>query len=126
MSTTGLLRPATVIRRNTMSEQKTKGPAQHYQDLAASFPEVLAAVENLGETVRSAGPVDQKTSELIQLAAAAATGSTGSVRSHTRKALQAGASRQEIQHTLLLLISTIGFPQVAAALFWVKEILGDA
>ena len=109
-----------------MSEQKTKGPAKHYQDLTASFPEVLTAVENLGETVRSAGPVDSKTSELIQLAAAAATQSTGSVRSHARKALQAGASKKEVQHALLLLISTIGFPQVAAALFWVKEILDDA
>jgi len=109
-----------------MSEQKNKGPAKHYLELTASFPEVLAAVENLGETIRSAGPVDHKTSELIQLAAAAATQSTGSVRSHARKALQAGAGKEEIEHSLLLLISTIGFPQVAAALSWVKDILDDA
>jgi len=109
-----------------MSEQKTKGPAKHYQELTASFPKVLAAVEKLGETVRSAGPVDQKTGELIKLAAAAAAQSTGSVRSHARKALQAGAAREEVEHSLLLLISTIGFPQVAAALSWVKDILDDA
>ena len=108
-----------------MSEQKNKGPAKHYHNLSASFPEVLAAVENLGETVRSAGPIDQKTGELIQLAAAAATQSTGSVRAHARKAMAAGAAREEIEHTLLMLISTIGFPQVAAALFWVKEILDE-
>lgn len=109
-----------------MSEQKNSGPTKHYLELAASFPEVLSAVEKLGETVRSAGPVDRKTSELIQLAAAAATHSTGSVRSHARKALRAGADKKEIEHSLLLLISTIGFPQVAAAMSWVQDIIDDA
>ncbi|HHD63716.1 MAG TPA: carboxymuconolactone decarboxylase family protein, partial [Desulfobulbaceae bacterium] len=47
--------------------------------------------------------------------------STGAVHSHARRALAAGATREEIQHTLLLLISTIGFPKVAAALAWVEE-----
>lgn len=87
------------------------------------FPDVLTAVENLGTTVREAGPIDKKTSELIQLAVAAASQSTGSVHSHTRRALQAGASEKEIYHTLLLLVSTIGFPKIAAALAWVSEII---
>jgi AhpD family alkylhydroperoxidase len=104
-----------------MSDQKI--PSKHYRKLVKKFPEVLAAVENLGTTVRDAGPIDKKTSELIQLAVAAATQSTGSVHSHARRALQAGASEQEISHTLLLLISTIGFPKVAAALSWVNEII---
>lgn len=104
-----------------MSDQKI--PSKHYRKLVKKFPEVLAAVENLGTTVRDAGPIDKKTSELIQLAVAAASQSTGSVHSHTRRALQAGASEQEIYHALLLLISTIGFPKVAAALSWVNEII---
>jgi len=104
-----------------MSEQKI--PSKHYQKLARKFPDVLAAVENLGATVRDAGPIDRKTSELIQLAVAAASQSTGSVHSHTRRALQAGASEEEIYHSLLLLVSTIGFPKVAAAMAWINEIL---
>ena len=104
-----------------MPEQKI--PSKHYQKLSKMFPDVLAAVENLGSTVRDAGPIDKKTSELIQLAVAAATQSTGSVHSHTRRALQAGATEKEIYHTLLLLVSTIGFPKVAAALSWINEIL---
>ena len=102
---------------------KQKVPSKHYQKLSQKFPDVLAAVENLGSTVREAGPIDKKTSELIQLAVAAASQSTGSVHSHTRRALQAGATEEEIYHSLLLLISTIGFPKVAAALSWVNEIL---
>ena len=99
---------------------KKKGP-KHYRRLKKRFPEVLAAVENLGTTVRAAGPIDKKTSELIQLGVAASLGSTGSVHSHARRALQAGASEDELQHSLLLLISTIGFPKVAAALAWIQD-----
>ena len=46
-----------------MSEQKV--PSKHYQKRIKMFPEVLAAVENLVTTVRVAGPIDKKTSELI-------------------------------------------------------------
>ena len=103
-----------------MSEDK--GP-KHYQHLQKKFPEVLSAVETLGSTVRAAGPLDNKTSELIQLGVAASLGSIGSVHSHARRALQAGASEEELQHALLLLISTIGFPKVAAALAWIQDVL---
>lgn len=96
---------------------------RHYNTLAEKFPGVMAAVENLGSTVKDAGPIDNKTAELIQLGVAAAAHSIGSVHSHTRRALQAGASREEIYHTLLLLISTIGFPRVSAALSWVGDIM---
>ncbi len=99
-----------------------KGP-KHYRRLQKRFPEVLDAVQNLGATVRKSGPLDNKTAELIQLGVAASLGSVGSVNSHTRRALQAGASEKELQHALLLLISTIGFPKVAAALSWVDDVL---
>ena len=106
-----------------MTEKKIH--SKHYQKLTQMFPDVLAAVENLGSTVREAGPIDKKTSELIQLAVAAASQSTGSVHSHTRRAVQAGATNEEIYHALLLLVSTIGFPKVAAARSWVDNILED-
>ena len=106
-----------------MSDKKVK--VRHYQYLLASFPETMAALENLGATVRDAGPLDNKTTELIQLAVAAASQSTGAVHSHARRALAAGASKKEIEHALLVLISTIGFPKVAAALAWVQEITDE-
>ena len=102
-----------------MSEKNI--PVKHYHYLSSTFPEFIDAVENLGTTARAAGPLDNKTSELIQLAVAAASGSTGSVHSHTRRALAAGADRKEIEHALLILVSTIGFPKVAAALAWIKK-----
>ena len=104
-----------------MSEKKKI--SKHYRHLKSNFPEVLEAVENLGATIRQAGPLDKKTTELIQLAVAAATGSTGAVHSHAKRALSAGASREEIEHALLVLVSTIGFPKVAAALAWIQEVV---
>lgn len=100
-----------------------KDKPSFYTQVSKQFPEVINAVEQLGATVRSAGPIDEKTSHLIQLAAAAASQSEGSVCSHTRRALQAGASPEEISHTLLLLVSTIGFPQAMAALSWAEEVM---
>lgn len=94
-----------------------------YRRLQAHHPDYLAAVEKLGATAREAGPLDEKTSHLIQLAAAAAIRSEGAVHSHVRRALATGATPEEIRHALLLLTSTVGFPTAAAALSWADDIL---
>jgi 4-carboxymuconolactone decarboxylase len=104
-----------------MAQQKV--PVKHYQKLSKHFPEVITAVEELGAAIRSAGPLEGKTVELIQLAGAATMQSEGSVHSHTRRALQAGATPEEIYHSLVLLISTIGFPRASAALNWAQDIV---
>jgi AhpD family alkylhydroperoxidase len=95
---------------------------KHWNRLAKHYPEYTAAVEHLGETVRNAGPLEPKVSELIQLAAAAAVHSEGAVHSHARRAQKAGATPEEVQHAILLLTSTIGFPAVAAALSWIDDV----
>lgn len=102
---------------------KDHTPSRTYHDVSKRYPDVISALETLGTTVRACGPLDDKTSHLIQLAAAATAKSEGSVHSHTRRAIKAGATREEIYHTLLLLISTIGFPQAMAAISWCRDIL---
>jgi AhpD family alkylhydroperoxidase len=97
-----------------------------YSALQESQPELIRAVEALGQTVHQIGPLDAKQAHLIQLAAAAAIRSEGAVHSHARRAQDAGASPQEIRHALMLLTSTIGFPQVVAALSWVEDLLPSA
>jgi 4-carboxymuconolactone decarboxylase len=94
-----------------------------YLKISARYPQVIAAVESLGETLRGAGPLDQKTLHLVQLAAAAAVHSEGAVHSHARRALSNGASGEEVRHALLSLTSTIGFPNVTAALSWAEDVL---
>lgn len=99
--------------------------SKKYLKVNSRHPAFIKAVENLGETVRQAGPIEDKNAHLIQLAAAAAIRSEGAVHSHTRRALAAGASREEIYHALILLTSTIGFPNIMAALSWADDVIGD-
>ena len=105
-----------------MPRAKTRIP-KHYTAIRKRYPALGAALEQVGTAAREAGPLDNKTGHLIQLAAAAAVHSEGSVRSHARRALAAGATPEEIRHALVLLTSTIGFPTVAAALSWVEVVL---
>jgi 4-carboxymuconolactone decarboxylase len=97
---------------------------KHHLLLKERYPEFCAAAEKLGTAARAAGPLDIKTGHLIQLAAAVGVRSEGSVHSHTRRALEAGATSEEIRHAVVLLTSTVGYPLVAAALSWVDDVIG--
>jgi AhpD family alkylhydroperoxidase len=99
-----------------------KKPPEHYLRFKERYRKVVEAAETLGQAVKAAGPLDEKSAQLIQLAAAAAIRSEGSVHSHVRRAMEAGASPEEVRHALVLLTSTIGFPAVAAALSWAADI----
>ena len=95
----------------------------HYQKVKKMYPEFIDSAEALGETIKQAGPLDNKTAHLVQLAAAVADKSEGAVHSHARQLLQLGASAEEIRHAILLLTSTIGFPTVMAGLCWANDII---
>jgi len=101
----------------------TRQPHEHYLKLKERHGDLIAAVEGLRQAAQDSGPLDRKTGLLIQLAAAAAIRSHGSVHSHTIRALEAGATPEEIRHAVTVLTSTIGFPTVAAALSWVDDVL---
>jgi AhpD family alkylhydroperoxidase len=98
---------------------------KNYDWILQNFKEVMQKQQDLGKALREAGPVDEKTSQLIQLGAAAASKAEGAVHSHVKRALGAGATPEEIYHAIILLTSTIGFPAVAAALSWARDITGD-
>ena len=98
-------------------------PHQHYLTLKERHPGWIAAVESLGTASQTAGPLDGKTTHLIQLAAAAAIRSHGATHSHTIRALEAGATPEEVRHAVMVLTGTIGFPTVAAALSWVDDVM---
>ena len=94
----------------------------HFNTLRNRYPTYFAALEQLGKSVQAIGPLDARTCHLIQLGAAATNRSEGAVHSHARRAMEAGATREEIHHAVLSLTSTIGFPAVSAALSWVDDL----
>ncbi len=96
---------------------------KQYVFLLENYPQFMEAVKALGQSASGQGPLDEKTANLIQLAAGVAMRSEGAVHSHTRRAREAGASDEEIRHAILLCTSTIGFPQVSAAMTWASDVL---
>ena len=97
---------------------------KNYVMIQKRFSRLMKAHEEVGKLAKEAGPIDAKTGNLIQLAACVAQRSEGGVHSHARRAMQAGASKDEIYHTIALLINTVGFPTIAAAFSWVNDIVG--
>lgn len=95
---------------------------QHYIKIKERFGDYGKILGELGQEVKDLGPLDEKTCELIQLAAAVAIRSEGAVHSHARRAIEAGATEDEVYQSLVLLTSTIGFPNVAAAISWVNDL----
>ncbi|MGD8377331.1 MAG: carboxymuconolactone decarboxylase family protein [Acidobacteriota bacterium] len=97
-----------------------------YEQQKERYPDAFAAYEKLGEESRKAGPLDDRTQALAKLAIAVGARLEGAVHSHTRRALEAGASANECRHVVLLGITTLGFPTMMAALSWVEDITRDA
>ncbi len=68
-----------------------------YEKFSQEFPDIAEKYKHLGLACRSAGPLEQKTQDLVKLGIAIGISSQGAVRSHTRKALASGATREEIR-----------------------------
>ena len=96
-----------------------------YQNFAEKFPEVFKTYNQLGKSCRESGPLNAKAQCLIKLGIAMGCNSRGGVMSHTRKALAAGATPDEIYHAILLSLTTIGFPNMMAAMGWVNEVIEE-
>ncbi len=101
----------------------TKYP-RNYTLIQEKFAELMSAHEEVGRLAKAAGPIDAKTANLIQLAACVALRSEGGVHSHARRAMQAGASKEELHQAIILLINTVGLPAIAAAFSWVNDLTG--
>ena len=98
---------------------------KRYKKFKSDFPEVIDAYEKMGRAVHCSGPLDEKTRALIKLAVSAGARMEGAVHSHTRKAIIAGASHEEIRHVAILSLPTIGLPSMMAALSWIDDVLAD-
>lgn len=97
-----------------------------YEDFKRNHPTIWLAYDRLGAAVHDSGPLAKKDRELLKLAMAIGARLEGAVHSHTRRALEAGASPQEIRHVVLLGVTTLGFPQTVAAMTWVEDDLKGA
>lgn len=94
-----------------------------YLGFRERFPTIAPALDQLGQATEAAGPLDLRTQRLVKLGIAVGALAEGAVRSNVRKALDEGATNEDIQHAVTLAITTVGFPATVAALGWVDEVL---
>ena len=87
---------------------------------------VVKAYQALGKACAKAGPLDVRTRELVKLGIAIGGRLEGAVHAHTRRALEAGATQDQIRHVVALATPTVGFPTAVAAFTWVEELLVGA
>ncbi len=99
---------------------------QSYQDFTKQYPNIAEAYEALGSAAHEAGPLDDRVRRLIKLAIAVGGRLEGAVRAHARQARAMGVSDAELDHVVLLALTTIGLPSTVAARAWVLDELGES
>lgn len=87
------------------------------------YPQVFESYESLGKAASAAGPLDKKQIAIAKLAIACGAKMEGAVHTHTRRALEAGVTAEEVRHVALLAVTTMGFPNMMAILSWVDDVI---
>ncbi|AIE85727.1 carboxymuconolactone decarboxylase family protein [Fimbriimonas ginsengisoli] len=90
-----------------------------------TYPRIGAAYRELGDAVADAGPLSNKERCLVKLGLAIGAGLEGGTHSQARKALEAGATPEELRHAALQALTTIGFPNMMRGLSWIEDVLGQ-
>ncbi|HEY3324939.1 MAG TPA: carboxymuconolactone decarboxylase family protein [Planctomycetota bacterium] len=102
----------------TSKEGKVPGA---FKAFIERFPALGDAHETVARAVEHAGPLDQKTCELVKIGICIGAGLDSAMRAHVRKAMQSGATEAEIEQACLLAMNTCGFPRTVAAWSWARQ-----
>lgn len=97
-----------------------------FQKFEREHPKVHQAYEALAAAAHESGPLDERTRRLVKLAISVGASLEGAVRSQTWQAKDAGVTETEIDHVVLLSLTTIGLPSMVAARTWVASALAEA
>lgn len=107
--------------KKASAKKKKGGLPSRYQQFIARYPKLGQAHESVAKVADGAGPLPAKTLSLIKIGICIGAGLESALRSHARRALQNGASVEEIEQAILLGMNTVGFPRTVAAWSWAQE-----
>jgi alkylhydroperoxidase/carboxymuconolactone decarboxylase family protein YurZ len=94
----------------------------HANRVARDQPEVWDAFQRLGAATGDAGPLDDRSKRLVNLALAIGADSEGATHSHVRRGLSEGISAEEMEHVAYLAITTLGWPQALRGMAWIRDV----
>lgn len=81
------------------------------------------ALQNFRDIAKKAGPLDERTCEFILLSGFAINGHEEPFKNHALRALQAGVSKEILQHIAILpLGAATVIPRVVQVLRWIDEV----
>lgn len=101
-------------------KKKLQKPPRAYDQFSATFPTLRKAWDLLGEAAKE-GPLDDKTARLAKLGIAIGAMREGAVHSAARKAIAAGASKEEMNQVVALACSIIGMSSAVAVWTWLND-----
>lgn len=94
--------------------------------MSENHKEIYDAYKNYGKLIHEkGGPLDEKTRWLIKVALSTEAQYPYALRTHIQKALNCGCSKEEIEHAILLVAPTAGFPKTMEGLLVLRDILAD-
>ncbi len=86
--------------------------------------EIYDAYEKFGKLIHeSGGPLEEKTRWLIKVSLSTQCQNEYSLRTHILKALNSGCSKEEIEHAILLVAPTCGFPKMMKGLMVFRHVI---
>lgn len=107
------------VSREGQDETAGKLP-KTFKQFVHKYPVLGEAHQRVGKEVEDLGPLDGKTLALIKIGISMGAGLESALRSHVRRAMQAGASETEVEQAILLGMNTVGFPRTVAAWSWAQ------
>jgi 4-carboxymuconolactone decarboxylase len=96
-------------------------PPKFYTDFLQKYPEVGEQYEKLGDVVHKHGPLNERERALVKVAISGSHLFHSAMKSHIKKAVVLGVSREEIEHVALLALPTMGFPTMMAMLSIIED-----
>ncbi len=91
--------------------------------LVKTHPQAGTALQAFRNIAKKAGPLDAQTCEYILMACFAINGHEEPFKNHALRALQAGVSRETLQHIAILpLGAATVIPRVVQVLRWIDEV----
>lgn len=88
--------------------------------------DIYEAYEAYGHKLHEkGGPLSEKTRWLIKVAISACCQYEYALRTHIKKAVRAGCTREEIEHAILLVAPSGGFPKMMEAILILRDEMGD-
>ena len=99
---------------------------ENLQYFKERHPDIYKAYEAFGKELHDkGGPIAEQSRWLIKVAVSAASQYEYALQTHIEKALKAGCLAEEIEHAILLIAPTAGFPRMMTALMTFRSLFKE-